>query len=672
MRFLTVLLFSLLSVSLVRCQDKPPHYDYTQFPLGFPGKATNNALQQLQSYPLPRYYPGNKLQRLFNWMAPNYLGGGGDPTIKQQDAINNSVEIQRELALRWNYGINLLVAGFAFQWVSKGDSIPAFVRLANQYPGITADAITMWWVNPPKALGLRYKDALIYDRKADTAAMIKATVYGSKAIEPDFTFPDSLIQMDGQSEKFYLSRLCKYLTRPLNRLNENGEEPPGPYMESAFKQDPAMIRMKDSMKIDSWDDFMAIGKLHFRSVYSSVFLNGVPQLKNTQFSFYIVEGGPIDRFNWHIMKKIQTPINGMYYSTPDFYVRWPKNWKEWTGAWHGWKWIEDGRKVEIADGDNLFSPFVGAGWANNPEMDVRPGQWLGLLKCLSVIGAEFYYTGYFNLKAPFSNPADYVWQAAMPAYAQAITSRFEDVLRNGNVLFDANKQPIITYPVNDNDRHVLVTVRKHNTKPEYIICGTYQPFSNDSAEIPASKVVSINLAGKTLKFEARRQGSVYVYETTFPGHTIFYQLDKWHENAHPERWSKDFQFEAEVADSAIDPNSIYTTARVNGDTEDYSNAVTYVHIAPKTTYVYNFTVRDSASNTLQLYLLYKGKGEIKITLSGQGTIKEKKIELSSASDWEFTHSQLPADYKPGDYRLTISLVSGDVDLDKFIIKGVAH
>jgi hypothetical protein len=56
----------------------------------------------------------------------------------------------------------------------------------------------------------------------------------------------------------------------------------------------------------------------------------IPELKNTKFNFYAVEGGPINCFEWHVMKKITSPTNGAYYSTPDFYPRWPKNWKDWT------------------------------------------------------------------------------------------------------------------------------------------------------------------------------------------------------------------------------------------------------------------------------------------------------------------------------------------------------
>lgn len=40
------------------------------------------------------------------------------------------------------------------------------------------------------------------------------------------------------------------------------------------------------------------------------------------------------------------------------------------------------RESEIASGDILFSPFVAAGWSGKAERNLRPAQWLGILKVL--------------------------------------------------------------------------------------------------------------------------------------------------------------------------------------------------------------------------------------------------------------------------------------------------
>jgi|SRR6185312_11147791 len=657
------LLAPMLCLSIcTSCQNTATHQSALQYPAGYPANEAT-ALQQLQSYPLPRYLPGNHLLRLFNWMDPLYLAGNGQPDVKDADVFDISYNIQQELALQWNYGIVIPNAGGIFNG-TRG-AMPKPIVLANEYPNIPLDVITFWTQGSPKSIGYDSRYPMIFNDKITPSYSISFVRDGAKNTEIKFNFPDTFLRVDGDVQKFYLSLILKNLKRPINRINENGEEPPGPYLFKYIQDDPAMIHMKDSMKINSWQDFASTRKLQMRNVFSSTFMQGVPELKNTSLSFYITEGGPIDRFDWHILKKCMTPINGIYYSTPDFYPRWPNNWKDWTGAWHGWKWIEIGRKTEIADGDYLFSPFVAAGWSKKNEENITPGQWLGLLKCLAVAGAEFYYVGYFNLSPPFAKPADYIWQAAMPAYAQAITSRFEDVLKNGNVLFDDNHKPVISYPTSDT--HVLITARKANNKNKYVICGTYQPFSNDSAEIPEKRNVSVTIDKHNLQFEVRRQGSVYIYEKTPDNRTIFYQLDRWHENAHPEHWSKDFYFEAEVVDSGISSSDIYTESK--GADGDYTNYTSYIHLEKDKECFYNFRNRDTIKKNHFLWLRYKGNGTLFVTITGVFNVGIfQKTDLQKADTWKWIKIPLNNGY---DYRsnntLKLSAVKGEIDIDKFVI-----
>jgi hypothetical protein len=92
------------------------------------------------------------------------------------------------------------------------------------------------------------------------------------------------------------------------------------------------------------------------------------------------------------------------------------------------------RPSEIDAGDTLFSPFVAAGWRSATERNMRPAQWLGFLKILSALGAEYFEVGFFSplqWTAHVHNvqlPANYVWQAAMPAYAQATTQMWQELV----------------------------------------------------------------------------------------------------------------------------------------------------------------------------------------------------------------------------------------------------
>lgn len=655
------ILFSLCFV--LKKDDVVTHVDMMQYPKGYP-TPTKTVIQQLQSYPLPRYLKSNTLQHLFNWMDPTYMGGRGTNGININLATLNGTNIQEELITNWHYGIVLHNSRTSLSG-PKENNCPLYINLANKHPEVPLHVTTFWLQLSPKHAGYTYKKPLITTPNLDSSLYINFDFYGKPKREINYTFPDSFIQIDGHTQKHYLTQVIKYLTRPIDVINENGEEPPGPYLIDEIQKDPIMIELKKTFKNETWEEFMAERKLHMRKVYTSSFMNEIPELKNTKFNFYAVEGGPINCFEWSVMKKIMTPTNGNYYSTPDFYPRWPKNWKDWSGPWHGWKWIETGRTKEIKDGDYLFSPFVAAGWSKVQEEDIRPAQWLGLLKCLSGIGAEFYYTGYFSLSAPFTDPAKWVWQAAMPAYAQAITSRFEDVLKEGNVLFDEQKNPIITYKTND--KHVLVTIRKHTKKEKYIICGTYQPFTNEANDIPEKKNVTIAFANQEITFEVRRQGSVYVYEKTPEGKTLFYQLDKWHENSHPDYWSKDFYFEAEVADTLISNNNLFTVNK-NGST-DYTDFISYLSFTKNTYSSYRYNERDSSNLIKYIWIKYKGEGELNLAVnSGNSKLHYQTEKMHKTEQWKWKKIILKEyQFSKNEKNILMQGVKGVVDIDRLII-----
>ena len=341
MKFYQSFLLFLLIASTSSCQDKASHPSVLQYPTGYPSNE-ETPLNQLKGYPLPRYLPGNHLMRLFNWMNPEYLGGRGQNSIAKKEYNHTGCIIQQELITNWNYGIVIPNAGSLFN--GAADTVcPAILKLANAYPNVPLDVILLWTQGRPRDIGYKPMKPMIMAPSVDSAYLFKYTRGGNNASEIGFTFPDSLIHIDGEVQKFYLSKIVKCLHRPIDRINENGEEPPGFYLAEYLKNDPYMVKMKDSMKINSWDDFASTLKLHMRNVYSAAFMKELPELKNTFFSFYTVEGGPVDRFSWPIMKKCMTPVDNNYYSTPDFYPRWPRNWKDWTGAWHGWSWIDHGR-----------------------------------------------------------------------------------------------------------------------------------------------------------------------------------------------------------------------------------------------------------------------------------------------------------------------------------------
>jgi hypothetical protein len=107
--------------------DPPPHYDLKEFapgsqlptmPSGVPGVqplpttgVNISALQQLRSYPLPRYQLesnySTRLQRLGNCMNSQYLAGENQKNTTNEGVANLTTAINHELASHWNYLVAL-------------------------------------------------------------------------------------------------------------------------------------------------------------------------------------------------------------------------------------------------------------------------------------------------------------------------------------------------------------------------------------------------------------------------------------------------------------------------------------------------------------------------------------------------------------------------------------
>ena len=390
-----------------------------------------------------------------------------------------------------------------------------------------------------------------------------------------------------------------------------------------FEDDPVIVEDYEHAGIPpfdpsgarDWTTYISKWRSRFTSSFRDVVLAQNPQ---ALYSEYGVAGDwPFGTLLWPEMRKIMTPQNaarhGQRYSTPSIYPG--------ASGPSGWDISSDGgldqlsvlRPTEIAAGDLNFAPFVAAGWQNAEERTIRPGAWLGFLKSLSAMGAEYMTTGYFNARAngksyhsnctshgtpppntelcPFQLAQNYVWQAVIPSYAQAITSLWRPLLFDGELMVGDMPLGRVSWgcghaacdystkfpqkndgrpgtggwmknrshypePVNwrfwAGSEDAVVFVRKLKTASMYLISGAILPQSNVAGNTPVRLNVTINLAGQKLLFEVRRQGSVYSLSTDAKGTpTTFVQLDGWHEGSHPSHWSTSFKLEAELHDDAL-------------------------------------------------------------------------------------------------------------------------
>ena len=561
-------------------EKAPAGIDLREFPPGYPD-VLPDVLDQIRMAPGPRFQKGHGLPRNFNWMEARYFAGWQTEGRTKEEGIDRSIALQEMLAGRWNYSLSLFNTGAFYE--IKGNSraktfLGATIDLANAHPEWPVTATTFWSQVAPATINEGTHVPTIRRQNLDNSMYVHQATgkllisNGIRSFSP--AAPAAPLAVDGKAQAFYLDHILNRLQRPLDMINENGECPPLPYPASTLEKDPRIVRDRLRYGKLSWETYQAIRKTEFRQTYRDEFLRKDPRLAKTRFSWYAVDGGPLARFEWKEARKIGTPFNGQYYSTPDFYVRWPENWEKWVGPWHGWAWLEACRKVEIEAGDHLFSPFVAAGWDRDPEKNVRPSQWLGLLKCTGVIGAEFYYACVFNEYSAdkFPLPIHYAWQALTPAYAQAITSRYEDILRNGHLLTDKQGAPILRHIVSD--PRVLVVIRKHNTQNRYVISSTLNPYSNVKGNVPDETSIQIAFDGVKLRLNTRRQGSVYLFDNSDPTNPSLVMLDHWHETGHPLQWSEAIILEAEVFDAGKHVN--IQTETPSASTRDYRVFTSYI------------------------------------------------------------------------------------------------
>lgn len=531
--------------------QKAATVDPLEFAPGYPAY-TVQAKDQLKQFPRPRYYSNSQLPRNMSWMDIQYLH-------RELGAVNpaTAVSLVEELATNWNYYLEIPLLRTRADAAAKAYSNPqhiagALINFANQHPGLPTAVITVQVQNIPSLMWSQHQPSQYYMKDANGKFILRAN---RKLHSP--LMPLDIVEKDAAVSAGYIQQLMKQLKQAPALINENGEIFGHTIREDYLKRDPAV-----------WKDFQSSGlnaaqySGRFQYRQDSTYRHTI--LKNTaahsHFSFYNVSAiQPAYWPDYAMRRKVNRWNDSIIYPTPDFYPSTPDNWAIGRGALSGYGNISEGRKKEIELGDRFFSPFVSAGWGAE-EKNIRPAQWLALLKSMVMLGADFFYTGYFNVtgkngKWPNgigpNDPRGYIYQAAMPSYAQAIRSWVPEFFTQGELLdpgdFPDARKAFRFKGLAENE---LILVRKW--KKRYLIYGSIQPSGNLKGNIPSRVNTQINLEGTTIEFEIRKQGSLYVLDLS-GNEPVFYQLDQWHQAEHPYFWSPNTQQTAVVYESVDGP-----------------------------------------------------------------------------------------------------------------------
>jgi len=654
-------------------------YDEKEFAPGYPNYNVQ-ATDQLKSFPSPRIWRSVSLRRNMSWMDITYLhrelpsaGGKGFGKNNPQRAV----ELSAEMAENWNYYLDIPILRTTAdaaqkQYSDKNSVIGALIDFANRNPQYPVASVLVQVQGRPSHAGLEKSQAFISaqdlpDRYYFRSASGKPVVYRNKKWLSPLADLD-IVKKDGKTTRFYVDQLMKYLKRPPALLNENGEYFGHIRPEELLKMDPAVWNAykKSGLTVGQFS-----GRFQNRldSTYKATVLEGMDKGK-TKLSFYNLSAFNAEYWpDYSMRRQLNSWDNKTIYSTPDFYPRYPHNWRTSMGSYNGYATIAEGRTREIELGDTRFSPFVGAGWGTE-ESNIRPAQWLALLKSMMMLGADFFYVGYFNVTgaggkwpdgAGPNDPRGYAYQIAMPVYAQAILSWAPEFFEQGQLLNPtptSDKQRQYRFKGNGEDE--LILVRKMGKK--YLIYGSLQQLSNYKGSVSLSRITTISLEGKELRFEIRRQGSVYILDLSGKD-PIFYQLDGWHQFEYPSYWADEYSIEAEMfGRGSGNPQRI--TENLSGGF-DFTNFTTYCRLRPQESVEYE--VAEKWQDRKYVSIRARGmKGSGSLLIKNLRTGASAKISVAANAWQDYRINDIARQLGGG--TLMISCLEGEVHLDKIVIR----
>ena len=645
-----------------------------------------SAQQQLMSYPLPRFKPGHTLNRNFIWFGIEYFSGMLQPNVSQQQMINNCKINTTEFHNNWNYyfTVNSNIGSYSTP-AHYADTInyvaSALTAVAKRNPSFKTAATCFWAQIGSNASSNNLSNNHYLRNSSNQFLDLNGNPGTIKYWSP--VAPNTSIIQDGLKQRTHLQNLVNALGRPLDILNENGEVLPLINKNgSVTSNDPAVQSDYNTSGLPDVNEYRGHRYTEQTKLYRDQFMSASP---GTIFTHYALDGQTDYRPLWKFARSINSPINGRYYATGDFYPRWPSNWRGWAGAWHGLGWFADCKYFELQRGDSLMSPFVCAGWNIDETVNMRPAQYLATLKILSAWGSEFFYSGYFSLSAPFPDSKNWGWQAVMPVYAQAITSRYEDYLRNGALLNGDVPRYYLSsttlwpnnpkYLFNTGDNRQLVAVRKINGQEKYLIATAQMVDANTPGNAPMVSYGKFKLGTDSVGLEFRRQGSVYIFDATNPTAKVFYQLDGWHQYEHPEYWSADFTFEAELHDNQPAGVSIKTevpSGTAPGDYRTYTSFISFSNGTPQAL-EYHFTGRKSSNYNFWVRARSKNNtgGSISVGINGQ---QSKTIGCITSTSWQWYNldacSAQPISFtglSNGNQILTLNATNSNIEIDRILL-----
>jgi hypothetical protein len=538
---------------------------------------------QLSTAPLPRHKRGHTMPRILSaWTHGVYAVAPDDPamyshpnevgSVSQRDFDVLRAPEAQELAAKWNYGVSGILSGHGKAY-PEDNPYTQFIRaMPDAWPlelicGISNESTiglsvvdasgNVLGVSPASSLE-QYED-LGYANCGDNIA----------GIETFFEHNVDVLEVDIEGgsgatfQRIDTDDWDSVKDLPANAATRSYCDGLGLSWRACLSK--GISEQHRAMVDGARRDYVHAPAAHVYSISGNAFYDG-------EFQYTRLENDPMPM----TLDPASDGSDRYRYATPYIYPSSAYRWYNTIADRHGISWLFEARQTEIDAGSPWSMPYVAAGWSYMEQKNIRPGQWLGLLKVMGVAGALTYVPAFFVIPSErggscawgvcndldcqesdstcaaqtVQNPNHHAWQTLIPSYAQAAVSRGEDILRSPSGQWlgaIATSSPAIAATAHRSGTRVLIAV-------------ALMPNENDGASYQvttASAVVDIDHDGnaetpmKSLRLDARVQGSIYIADFATTPATVI-QVDAWHDFTHPNWWSSDLVFDAEVFDAASD------------------------------------------------------------------------------------------------------------------------
>ena len=695
------------------------------------------SLDLLEGYPWPRYAQGAPFRRLVPWLSDNenrnWFGHG--PTL--QDRMETMKQSLARLAEDYNYYLYMGNVGETFGIIVNPNQTLDSTKDAWHYLDLVQDpalsAYPRFMLSNWRFKRASYKDPLrpkapygLNNGLPDSYYLrdtneVKLYIDGDfrpnysmarPQIQPDFRL-DS-IRYDGEVYSIMLDSIMAEIADPgyryIDMVGENGEVL-RPISWLAVRQDTGVRR--DGC-LNNYPDWFANGPppcsvpvlnppashlqyqglrgTAIREAYAESFLdtlahyNGLLSRPLPELLWYDVDGSNL---YYPEARSIEKYNDGYTRASPYVYPQGPSRTLRSTSNLTGLERVLKGMPLQLFAGDSLMNIAVSPGYSDGVSQAfdtsmVRPGQYLGLLKAMSFLGADTYTAFMYHGISTNVVPSRGTWRMnhlAMPAYAQAIASRHREFWYNGMVLggdssIIAGSAAQSWYSFNTESPNDLIIVRKAYGKDRYLITASIQKRSNMESAGFLRKDVSFRLRDSLgqvvfndLQFEAALQGSTYLLDLE-GGDTIFYQVDAWHEWKYPWHWCRDFVFEGEDFDSLTTATSfrIRTEAPglATGDFRDYESYLDCLGAGESA--FFRFKPRFEEQDTLYFWArMRRGSAPFNedVSLLLDGNVVQANVPVSStAFQWYALGSDTVSLQEV--HELELRCLAGNLDFDKLM------